>query len=74
MTAIEGQAKARKRTQDTTNKSARNWIIAFLPTTDEVEDSVPRERSQGPEPEDDGSVDADSVPSTIEYPEILRLI
>ena len=46
----------------------------LVPTTDEVEDSVPRERSQGPEPEYNGSADADSVPSTIEYPEIIRLI
>ena len=40
----------------------------ILPTTDEVEDSVPRERSQGQDPEDEGQADADSAPSTIDYP------
>ena len=41
----------------------------LLPTTDEVEGAVPRERSQGTGPEYDGSADTDTVPSTIEYPE-----
>ncbi len=41
----------------------------LLPTTDEVEDSAPRERSQGQDPEDEGQADADSVSSTIDYPE-----
>ena len=42
--------------------------LLFLTTTDEVEDSVPRERSQGQDPEDEGQADVDSVPSTIAYP------
>ena len=41
----------------------------LLPTTDETEGSVPRERSEEQDPEDEGQVDADSVPSTIVYPE-----
>ena len=55
----------------TPEEHARSLI---LHTTDEVEDSVPHERPRGPEPEYDGSADADSVPSTIEYPEIIWLI
>ena len=37
-------------------------------TTDEVEDSVPRERSHGQYPEYEGQADADSVPTTLDYP------
>ena len=39
----------------------------LLPTTDEAADSVPRERSQGQDPEDEGQADADSLPSAIVY-------
>ena len=41
----------------------------LLPTTDETEGSVPRERSEGQILENEGQADADSVPSTIDYPE-----
>ena len=41
----------------------------LLPTTDETEGSVPRERSEEQDPEDEGSADADSIPSTIDCPE-----
>ena len=41
----------------------------LLPTTDEIEGSVPCERSEEQDPEDEGQVDADSIPSTIDYPE-----
>jgi hypothetical protein len=41
----------------------------LLPTTDETEGSVPRERSEEQDPEYEGPADADSVPSTIDYPE-----
>ena len=40
----------------------------FLPTADEVEDSVPRERSQGQYSEDEGQADVVSVPLIIDYP------
>ena len=40
----------------------------LLPTTDEIEDSVPRERSKEQDPEDEGLADADSIPSTLDYP------
>ena len=39
----------------------------LLPTTDE--DPVPRERSQGQDPEDEGQADVDSIQSTIVCPE-----
>ena len=44
-----------------------------MPTNDETEGSVPRERSEEQDPEDEGLVDVDSNPSTIDYPEILQL-
>ena len=40
-----------------------------MPTTYEVDDSVPRERSQGQDPEYEGQADADSIPSILDYPE-----
>ena len=46
----------------------------LLPTTDETEGSVPRERSEEQYQEDEGKLDADSLPSTIDYPEIRQLI
>ncbi len=45
-----------------------------LPITDEAEGLVPRERSEEQYPEDEVLADADSVPSTIDYTEILQLI
>ena len=41
----------------------------LLPTTDEAEGSVPRERSKGQDPGEDGQWDDASLPSTIEYPD-----
>ena len=41
----------------------------LLPTTDETEGSVSRERSEEQDPEDEGLADVDSVPSTIDYPD-----
>ena len=40
-----------------------------MPTTDETEGSDPRERSEEQYREDEGPADADSIPSTIDYPE-----
>ena len=40
----------------------------LLPTTDEAEGSVPRERSEAQYTGEDGQGDDDSVPSTVEYP------
>ena len=41
----------------------------MLPITDEVEDSVPRERSQEQDPEYEGKADVGSIPSAIDYPD-----
>ena len=41
----------------------------LLPTIDEAKGSVPRERSEGQDPGEEGQGDEDSIPSTIEYPE-----
>ena len=41
----------------------------LLPTSEEAEGSVPRERSDEQYPEDEGPAGVDSVPSSIDYPE-----
>jgi hypothetical protein len=46
----------------------------LLPTTDEAEGSVLRERSEEQDPGGDGQGDDDSVPSAIEYLENPQLI